>query len=549
VSNRRQDLGAALWQLGDLVRADEQRRSFRAKAYRRAVWSLDDLSSDLDDPPHVMRAVRGIGPGIIRLIEEFRQTGRIGDLDRLSSLYPRDVARLRRLPRMTAETLRQLKAELGVETGSDLIDAVGSGGDETLRGVGPATAEKWERVLRLAPTAEATPAFDAQVLAGDLSRHLERHLSGEAFATGAVRRLDEWVDRIDLVWVTEDFDHARVFRTETAVARPVSVSNGPGPLCLATHGGVPVAVHLARLRERGLNLLVTTGPPSHAGFIVGEWHGEAQTETELYQARGLGWVPPPARQLPLASSLGVIRSSDLRGDLHVHTEWSPDGRMSLQAMLAEAVARDYEYVLVTDHTTGLRFGGMDGNALIRQHETIEAARLRFPDLVILHGAELNADREGNLDVDDESLGILDLAVVGLHSHFDLDRDEQTARVLRALGHPSVRVLAHPTGRRIGIRPAIDLDLDEVIAGAIEHDVALEVNGHRDRLDLSAPLAAHAVRAGALLALNSDAHRVGELRNIDNAVGTGQKAGVGAGSVINTLPWSGLVEWLKRQPRT
>jgi DNA polymerase (family 10) len=174
---------------------------------------------------------------------------------------------------------------------------------------------------------------------------------------------------------------------------------------------------------------------------------------------------------------------------------------------------------------------------------IDEARARFPDLLVLQGAELNIDRNGSLDIDDEALGWLDFAVAGLHSHFDLDRFEQTARVLKALRHPAVRVLAHPTGRRIGNRRAIDLDIDAVIAAAVENHVALEVNGHRDRLDLSAEHAALAVAEGAVLAANSDSHRIGEMGNIANSVATMQRAGVSAATVVNTMPVDQFRAWI------
>jgi DNA polymerase (family 10) len=130
----------------------------------------------------------------------------------------------------------------------------------------------------------------------------------------------------------------------------------------------------------------------------------------------------------------------------------------------------------------------------------------------------------------------------LHSHFDLERSEQTARVLKALSHPAVRVLAHPTGRRIGHRPAIDLDIDAVITAAVENNVALEVNGHRDRLDLTAEHAALAIAGGALLAANSDAHRIGEMGNIANSVATMQRAGIAPSSVVNTKSVGAFREW-------
>jgi DNA polymerase (family 10) len=541
MSSPRQTLGAALWRLSDLVRADEGRRSFRAKAYRRAVWSLDDISADLTDPPETMLTVPGIGPGVLKLIEEHRSVGGIAALERLDQQYPRDVAVLRRLPRMTPTLLRSLKGELGVDGRDDLIAVVESGAVESLRGVGSATAERWTRTLEMAPSARAVPAFQGAALAEALRRHLIRHLGGQTWVAGSVRRLDEWVEMLDLVSEVEDEAEAGRFLEETAVARYLD-RHGEGPAELESHEGVGVRIHLAAHGKGGSLLLEATGPPEHAAALLTGIDVDGVTEPEIYRRHQRVWVPPPARALPVERAADVVRLDQIRGDLHIHTDRSPDGRMSLADVLREAVDRGYEYVLVTDHTSGLRFGGLDEQGLVEQRAEIDEARSRFPDLVVLHGAELNIDRYGGLDVDDETLGLLDLAVAGIHSHFDLDRAEQTARVLTALDHPMVRVLAHPTGRRIGIRPPLELDLEAVIAAAVEHRVALEVNGHRDRLDLSAGLVEMAEAAGALLAADSDSHRVGEMGNVANSVATMQRAGLTPASVVNTMPVGDFLDW-------
>jgi DNA polymerase (family 10) len=545
MSNPRQTLGAALWRLSDLVRADEGRRSFRAKAYRAAVWSLDDLSPDLGDSAEVMLAVPGIGPGVLKLIEEFRSRGEIALLEQLGKDYPRDVARLRRLPRMTPTLLRSLKGELGVDWAADVVAAVDSGAVETLKGVGPTTAERWARALELAPSPQAVPAFQAAAFAGNLARHLTRHQGGRTSVAGAVRRLEEWVDTIDLVAEVEDTVETGRFLEETAVASFLG-HTGAETSSLESHEGVEVRVHLARLGAAGARMIAATGPPDHAAALLAGIDEEDSSEAEIYARRGMVWVPAPARGLPPEQAAGVVRPTEIRGDLHIHTERSPDGRMSLTDVLATAVDLGYEYVLITDHTSGLRFGGLDERALAVQSDEIDAARDRFPDLAVLHGAELNVDRDGGLDIDDHGLALLDMAVAGLHSHFDLGPEEQTARVLAAMRHPVVRILAHPTGRRIGIRPGVDFDLDAVIAAAAENGVALEVNGHRDRLDLSADLAAAAVAAGAALVANSDAHRIGEMGNVANAVGTLQRGGVSAASVVNTMPLDRFREWASRK---
>ena len=541
-STPRQDLGEALWRLSDLVRADERTRSFRAKAYRRAVWSLDDLAPDLSDPPEKTLSISGIGTGVLRLIEEFRGSGRLELLERLEQVYPAESAKIRRLPRMTPVILRSLKGELGVDTSADLLSAIEAGGVEALRGVGPATAERWAATLQLPPSLTSIPSFQAYVLADAFGRHLRRHLGGTVNAAGALRRMEVWVETLDLVSGIDDVTAGGEFLQGTAVARYA----GDGPLgerALRAHEGVEVRVHVVPPAQVGTRLLQATGPPGHVEALILDLDGEPTTEAEIYARRNRVWIPPPARSLPTEIATNVVRLDDIRGDLHVHSENSPDGRMSLREIFLEAISRGYEYVLITDHTSGLRFGGLDEAALEEQRREIERVSAEFPDLVVLQGAELNIGRDGSLDIDDETLSSLDIAVAGLHSYFDLDRSEQTDRVLKALSHPVVRVLAHPTGRRIGTRPAIDIDLEAVVTVAIEHDVALEVNGHRDRLDLSAELAAMADAAGALLAANSDSHRIGEMGNVANSVATMQRAGVRAASAVNTMPVDRFRAWI------
>jgi len=504
------------------------------------VWSLDDLAPDLSDPSEKALTIPGIGAGVLRLMEEFRERGRLELLERLERVYPAESAKIRRLPRMTPTILRSLKGELGVDTSADLIAAIEAGGVEVLRGVGPATAERWGRTLHLAPSTASIPSFQAYVLADALGRHLHRHLGGSVEVAGAVRRMEEWVEDIDLVSGIDDVVAGREFLEGTAVARFVG-DGATGEIVLQSHEGVEVRIHLVPPSEVGWRLLEATGPDRHAGPLL-QCSKDGLTESEIYEQNGRLWVPPAARALDPEPAESVIRNGQIRGDLHLHTDMSPDGRMSLFEIAAEATERRYEYILISDHTTGLRFGGLDSAGLQHQREIIDDVRAGFPDLLVLQGAELNIDRDGSLDIDDEALSRLDFAVAGVHSHFDLDRLEQTARVLRALGHPAVRVLAHPTGRRIGNRPGIDLDIDAVIAAAVENHVALEVNGHRDRLDLSAEHAALAVAGGAVLAANSDAHRIGEMGNVANSVATMQRAGIAPSSVVNTMSVDSFREW-------
>ena len=209
-----------------------------------------------------------------------------------------------------------------------------------------------------------------------------------------------------------------------------------------------------------------------------------------------------------------------------------------------ARSRGLHYVAITDHAKGLRFGGLDEERIEQQRLTIERIRPRYPDIVILHGSELNIDRNGQLDFDDELLEGLDFGLAAIHSLFTLNRDEQTARLLTAIANPRVNVIAHITGRRIGTRPPIQFDTDRVLAAAAEHRTAIEVNGHLDRLDASADMVDRARRLGALFAANSDAHRPDELSNAGYSVAILQRGLVTDDLVVNAWHVDDLLHWTR-----
>lgn len=523
-----------LWRLADLVRVAETRRSFRSKAYRRAIWSLDDLPA-LDVTDEDLLATPGIGPGVSALIREYRGSGVLRQLIPLEEAYPLEAPRLRRLPRMTPRMLRDLKAELGVETTADLVAAIESGAAATVRGAGGQTLELWRAVLDLAPDESAMPAHRAWVSASELVAHLTRHTGVRTEIAGEVRRVEEWVHRLDLVAVTEDPGSLAAFLETTAVLDSYSGDEG------RTHDGLRVVVHVAAPEEAGSVLITATGPSRHLDQL-GDMD-PAATEEEVYAEAGMAWVPPPARGLDPETAARVVTVNDLQGDLHLHSAASPDGRMTLDEMCEMAIGLGYQYVLITDHTQGLGFGGLDEEAIVRQSEEIVALRSRHQGLTVFHGAELNIGQDGTLDLDDIALMQLDFAVAGVHSHFGLGSEEQTDRVVMALAHPKVRVLAHPFGRRIGIRPPLSIDMDRVIEAAVAHGVALETNGHRDRLDLPAEWVERAASAGAVFAANSDGHTLTEMRNIANAVATLQRAGIAPERVVNSWDVAKFKAWL------
>jgi DNA polymerase (family 10) len=529
-----------LWRLADLVQAAEAKRSFRAKAYRKAVWALDDLSG-IDASDGELLGTPGIGSGVTALINEYRATGQLNQLIRLEEVYPLDVRSLRRLPRMSPKLLRHLKG-LGVENASDLKSAIESGAAGTLKGVGPHTLDLWTRIIDLPPENGLVPAHRAWVQAGAIASHVSEHTGSNVHVAGAVRRVEEWAGQLDLVIASDDPEEVVSFLDRTAVVDEAE-EDSTGLHRTRTHSGMPVEIHITAPQSLGTALFRATGPPAHVlGFGQVSKH---PTEESVYRAAGHDVVPPAARSLPIDVAERVVPADELRGDLHLHSEASPDGRMTLSMIMSEATGIGYEYILITDHTHGLSFGGLGPAEMMAQASEIDRLRTAFPKLTIFHGAELNIGRDGALDLPDETLELLDFAVAGVHSYFGLDAGEQTARVLSALRHPVVKVLAHPFGRRIGIRPPLDVDMEAIVDVAVAEDVALESNGHRDRLDLPSDWIRYAAKRDALFAANSDAHRLGEMANISNAVATLQRAGVAAEQVVNTWDRERLSDWASR----
>ncbi len=516
------------------MRLTSRSRSFAARAYREAVWSLDALPGERGEfPTEGLTDVPGIGESIATLIREFAASGRLALLDELRERVPAGVADLREVARLTERQAGQLAAA-GIDGLGGLRRAVADGSIESVAGFGPAKRAWLAR--RLDAAAEpGVPLPVAQPVAVRLAAH-----TGAAVA-GGVRR---FADMVPAVVLAGDPPAAERLWTSAAV-QPVMRTSGE--VAVRTHHGIPVRLHQAPTSRLGTALVEATGPPEHVAAlrrVAGGALPDAPVEAGVYGALGLPLPPPELRDgMPAAGLPDVVEVADLRGDLHLHTDLSRDGRMGLVELLGAAVRRGYHYVAVTDHAENLSVSGVSRERMLAQRRLVASLRADFPSLTVLHGAELNIGPDGSLDYDPEFLAGYDWAVASIHSHFDLDRQAQTARLLTAIRNPAVPCIGHLTGRRLGHRPGIDVDLGAVFAAAAAAGTALEVNGHMDRLDLPAAEVARALDAGCLLALNSDAHRIRELDNVANATMVARIGRARAGQVVNAWPADRFLGWL------
>jgi DNA polymerase (family X) len=333
-----------------------------------------------------------------------------------------------------------------------------------------------------------------------------------------------------------------------------------------TRSGLQVDLRVVAAEHLGAATLYFTGSKAHnirlrqraleRGWTLNEYaltHAEtgqvvaSRTEQDIYRALELAWVPPPMREdtgeVELAAKgelPALVTLADLRGDLHCHTTLSGDGRSTLEEIVAGAAARGYEYLAITDHGEDLTINGVPRDRLLAQKDELVRVGERYPDLHLLHGCELNIGPDGGLDYDDETRAALDFCIAGVHSHFDLPQAKQTERIIKAMHDPSVKVIAHLTGRRIGHRPGIDLDADAIFEAAVETGTAIELNASLARLDAAADLIRRAPD-GVLFTISTDCHHTRDQDRMRWGVEYSQRGWLAKDRVLNTRPLAALLE--------
>jgi DNA polymerase (family 10) len=271
----------------------------------------------------------------------------------------------------------------------------------------------------------------------------------------------------------------------------------------------------------------------------------------VFKAVGLPWIPPELREDRgeiEAAATAVSRCSwlaDIRGDLQMHTD-ATDGKHTLEEMVAACRERGYEYIAITDHTKAVRVaGGLTRAGFHKQARAIDALRKRVPSPFVFKGAEVDILDDGSLDLDDETLAALDLVIVSIHSRFNMTKSEMTRRIVRALQHPRVHMLAHPTGRLLGKREPYPVDVSEIVKVARDHGVMLEINAQPDRLDLNDVYIQMTREAGAKLVINTDAHRTQELGCMRYGVDQARRGWCEAKDVANTRRLAALEKLLRK----
>ena len=560
----------ALDELRALTILDDGGHSFRARAYGKAIAALREVDADLTAMTEAeLVALPGVGETIARKIREFVDVGSIAKLERLRQQYPPAYQRLVQMPGVGPRTLTRLRRELGVDSLPRLQEALATGAVDALPGLGKgirAALARGERLLaamgraawpiaRVMPVAERIAAELAQ--AGGVAR---------VQVSGELRRLLPMVREAHLLAAASDPEP--VLRRFTALRDGRAVRTSARSAALTTHRGVPVRLDVAPAERFAAALLHTTGPAPHLqalaaraaerglridrdGLTGGGAPVAVTHEADIYERLAVQFVPPPARDGADAVAAAAARRlprpvavADIMGDLHLHTGLSGDGVSTLTQVVESALARGYRYLAVTDHAEGIGPNGVSRERFLDQRRRLAQAQERYPDIRLLHGVELNIAADGSLDYDAAFRGGFDWCVASVHAGFDLDRQRQTDRIIAAMRDPAVNAIGHLTARKMGQRPAIDLDFERIFAAAAATGTAIEINSGLPRLDPEPALLRRAAEAGVIFVVNTDAHHVREFDRMRWGVQLAWGGRVPAEAIANTWPAERFLAWVR-----
>lgn len=571
---RNEDVADAFDEMADLL-AIQGENPFRIRAYRRAAQVVRSLPRDLAeiDSAEELDALPGIGADLAAKILELRNTGRLGALETLRRRVPPGLRDLLRLPGLGPARVRTLRERLKISGIDDLRRALSAGRLRGVPGFGPGIESRIRSALAERASSEArVPRPVAARYAEPLRAYLKA-LPGVTHVevAGSYRRGRDTVGDLDIVVCsrpsTDPIQALRGYEDlrDLTAAGPTKamgvLRNGlQVDIRVVTPESYGAALHYftvsreynirirRRARDRGYKL-------NEYGLFRGNRRVAGATERELLNALGLPWIAPELREdrgeIEAAERNALptlVERRDLRGDLHAHTDAS-DGRESLEKMAAAAKAAGLEYLAITDHSRYIGIvHGLDAGRLARQADAIDALNERLKGLVLLKGVEVDILEDGSLALPDAVLRRLDVVVASVHSHFDLPRAKQTARLLRALDRPCVSILGHPTGRLLGERAGCAVDFDRVLEAARERPCYVEINGQPSRLDLDDVHARAARDHGVLVSIASDAHGGADLAFLDHGVMQARRGWLRREDVLNARPLKELRELLRRTMR-
>lgn len=548
---------------------------YKTLAYRRAAESLRVQAEEAAalDPQNKLQTIPGVGKAIADKIHEILTTGKLEFLEKLEQEVPPSLVELLQVPDVGPKKVALFWKQAGITTLVELENAARAGTLRTLPGMG----EKSE--ARILEGLEALKRRTTRRLLGNVRpvalRWLEwlRAQPGvtQAEAAGSLRRWRATIGDLDLVAACCDpAPVMAAFATHPDVQR--ILGQGENKSSVELKDGLTMQLWIQPPERFGTLLQFVSGSKDHnvrlrelaqkKGLSLSERAITAAdgseslyaSEEAVYAALGLPWIAPELRedrgeiQAALSNALPkLVSSADIQSDLHSHTTWS-DGSDSIEAMAEAAIACGRRVLAITDHSVGLGVAsGLSIERVRAQREEMRAVQARLGDrILLLQGSEVEIHADGSLDFPDEVLAELDIVIASLHTSLRQPRQQITERLVRAMRHPHVDLIGHPSGRLLPNREGADLDWEVVLSTAKETGIALEIDAHPSRLDLDEVYARRAAALGIPLAINTDAHATDQLALMEYGVSVARRAWLPTSAILSTWPTDQLLGWLKRK---
>jgi DNA polymerase (family X) len=536
---------------------------FRIRAFRTAARAVGGFPADLRDgiDDGSLAATKGVGPATLQIVAEIVTTGRASMLEELREQIPPGLVEMLAIQGLGVAKIRQIHDVLDIDSLPELEAAALDGRLARLPRFGPKTSEN---ILKGIAYLRQASAFRLLHHAADEAEGLRAALERmpgvlQVVVAGDVRRRAEVVRDLVLV-IVADVPPGELFKR---LSQLPGVHEFAGQddrrLTLRFAGGASAQIVVTTPVNTGAVLVQATGSDAHLRALAAHaasrdlalsgaalWRGSTfvptPDEAAFYAALGLDSIPPELREgqdeIEAAERRALPRlleRGDLRGFLHCHTRYS-DGSNSVEELALACRASGYEYVGITDHSQAAAYaGGLKAGDLARQADEIDEVNGRLEGIRVLKGVEADILQDGRIDFDEAVLARLDFVIASIHSRFNMNAAEMTARMLAAMDNPHLTIIGHPTGRLLLSRDPYGLDVDAVIEKAAATGVALEINADPHRLDLDWRLARRARDRGAAISIGADAHSTAGIANVEYGVSMARKAWLGAGDILNALP--------------
>ncbi len=554
---KNREVATVLVKIADLLQIKGD-NPYKIRAYRKAAESIYHLDEDIAIiyEKGRVREVPGIGDAVAAKIGEILTTGSCEYYDRLSKEIPAGLLDMLAIPGLGHKSVKLIYDNLGIDNLDDLLLACQRGEIRNVPGLGVRSEENIIKgIAEIKQRSNKTGLGIALPVARDFLFYLlQSPLINKVAIVGSIRRGKEMVSDIDILVASDApaalYDFIKDF---PAIIQIEQVE--PDLIRGELGSGIEFEVIMVTPSDYFHSLVWTTGSKEHrerlfAGIDRQDFK-DLQSETEVYTRLGLDYIAPELRENRgeiEAADAGnlpkLINFPDIRGDLHVHSNWS-DGVERIEDLATAARSLGYEYIAITDHSKSLTIsGGLSEERLQAQGKVIDALNAQAPDgFCILKGIEVDILKNGELDFPDRVLKELDIVVASVHSNFKLDADQQTERIVEAAKNEYVDIIGHLTGRLLSRRSGYEIDVDKIIDTCACYHTALEINAYPDRLDIDEHIARKAKDYGVKVAINSDAHHRNELKLMAYGVTTARRGWLEAGDVLNTLSPAELLKAL------